>query len=474
MTRAKGRGWLLGAVTVVLLAGPADAAPVRNRADALPNPAGKPVNPPPPGRPVLGLDGNKESPDRLPGDELLTLERLERLALDRNPTLTQVDALVDAAVGRRKQAGLPPNPTLHYHGEEIGIQGTAGQQGARVEQALVTGGKLRKSVAVRDAELDQAKAMRKAQEAAVLLNVRVLYYQALAAQQRVDVRTRLSTVASETQETTRELQNVGLARESEVLQAQVEADRARLALSRAEANRGRVWQQLAAVVGVPELSSPRSLAGSVEELPEPLDPAEALQRLIDNSPQLELAQAGVDRAEALLRRQRAERIPNLNLSLGPSYDFDTHDPIGELDLELPLILFNRNRGNIRAAAAEIQRAQAEVRRVELALRSEFAPAFEQYEIAQRTVEDYRARILPTAARAYELSLEAYRRGAESFDQVLQRQRTLFQAQDEFVDALQQLQESTARIRGFFLEAGLEMVSPVEPAELPEVPVNPFP
>jgi cobalt-zinc-cadmium efflux system outer membrane protein len=196
--------------------------------------------------------------------------------------------------------------------------------------------------------------------------------------------------------------------------------------------------------------------------------------LIDNSPQLELAQAGLDRAEALLRRQRAERVPNLNLSLGPSYDFDTRDVIGELDVELPLLLFNRNQGNIRAAAAEIQRTEAEVRRVELGLRNQFAPAFQQYATAQRVVEDYRATLLPAAARAYELSLDAYRRGAESFDQVLQLQRTLFQAQDEFVDALQQLQEAAARIRGFFLEAGLDMVAPVDPAEFPGVPVNPFP
>lgn len=408
------------------------------------------------------------------GEGPLTLEQLERLALERNPTLTQADAVVDIAVGRRKQAGLPPNPTVHYHAEELGVAGTAGQHGPRLEQTFMTAGKLRKARQVRSEEVEQAKAMRAGQEAGVLVNVRSLYFQALGADERIQLRTRLLTIANETLETTRELHNIGLARETELLQAQVEADRARLALNRAEADRARVWQQLGAVVGVVELSTPRPLGGSLEEVPTPLDPALELQRLIEKSPQIELAEVGVARAEALLRRERAERVPNLNLELGPSYDFETGGVVGEVDVGVTLPLVNRNQGNLRAAAAEIRRAQAEVRRVELSLRSQFGPAFQQYETAQRLVEDYRARVLPAAARAYELSLEAYRRGAESFDQVLQMQRTLFQAQDEYVDALQQLQEAVVRIRGFFLEAGLEIVSPPEPAELPEVPVSDSP
>ena len=35
-----------------------------------------------------------------------------------------------------------------------------------------------------------------------------------------------------------------------------------------------------------------------------------------------------------------------NLLLGPSYAFDTGDPIGEIDVEVPLTLRNRNQGNL--------------------------------------------------------------------------------------------------------------------------------
>jgi cobalt-zinc-cadmium efflux system outer membrane protein len=218
----------------------------------------------------------------------------------------------------------------------------------------------------------------------------------------------------------------------------------------------------------------RFLDGALETLPEPIDPGIALEQLLRESPEVAFAEAAMARAQALVQRQRAERSPNLNVALGPSYDFETEDVIGEVDLEVPLLLFNRNQGALRAARAELLRAEAELRRVELSLRSRFAPAFEEYETSERRVEEYRERVFPAAARAYELALDAYRRGAESFDQVLATQRNLFEVQADLVDADQELHEAVVRIRGFFLEAGLEPVAPPEPAELPETPVNPFP
>lgn len=406
--------------------------------------------------------------------EPLTLEQLERLALERNPTLRQANASVEVARGLRKQAGLYPNPVIHYHGEEIGQDRRAGQHGPRVEQVIITGGKLGAARSVRDREIEQAQAVRRGQEAAIRLNVRVLFYQALAAQERIQVRTRLLSIANETVETSRELHNIGLVKESELLQAQVEANRTRLSLNQATADRLRVWQQLGATVGDLQFSSPRPLAGSLETLPTRLDPGLELERLLEQSPDVAVAQSAVARAEAMLRRQRAERAPNLNLSFGPSYDFSSRRVIWEVDLALPLPLFNRNQGNIQAAKADVERSRAEAERVRLATRSQFGPAFTQYETNLRIVEDYRQSVLPAAARAYELSLEAYRRNAESFDQVLMAQRTFFQTQSDYLDALQEIQEAVAQIGSFFQDAGLGAVTPPDPVSLPENPANPFP
>ena len=55
----------------------------------------------------------------------LTLADLEQMALSNNPTLAQAAAEIRAASARKLQAGLYPNPTVGYQGEQIrgGIQG---------------------------------------------------------------------------------------------------------------------------------------------------------------------------------------------------------------------------------------------------------------------------------------------------------------------------------------------------------------
>src|SRR5437899_11465517 len=76
----------------------------------------------------------------------LSLGELEQMALQGNPTLAQAAAAVDASRGKALQAGLYPNPTIGYVGEQIGIAGTAGElQGGFVQQTIVTAGKLRLS-----------------------------------------------------------------------------------------------------------------------------------------------------------------------------------------------------------------------------------------------------------------------------------------------------------------------------------------
>jgi outer membrane protein TolC len=47
----------------------------------------------------------------------LTLADLERMALERNPTIGQTQADVRAAAGRAQQAGLYPNPTVSAVGD---------------------------------------------------------------------------------------------------------------------------------------------------------------------------------------------------------------------------------------------------------------------------------------------------------------------------------------------------------------------
>ena len=85
------------------------------------------------------------------------LEDLERIALAGNPTLAQVQANVRVAAGQARQAGLYPNPTIGYYGDEIrGGYSGGGKQGGYISQTIVTAGKL--GAARRVAELTAREA----------------------------------------------------------------------------------------------------------------------------------------------------------------------------------------------------------------------------------------------------------------------------------------------------------------------------
>lgn len=399
----------------------------------------------------------------------MTLDELEQVALSSNPTLAQAAAEVRAAAGRKVQAGLYPNPTVGYIGEEMrGGFSRGGQQGFFVGQEIVLGGKLRLSRQVFEQERKQAEVEAEEQRLRVFGNVRFSFIQALAAQQSLELRRKLSSLTQEAVQISRQLFNVGQADQPDVLAAEVEAQQAELAVIDAEQNQQWVWKALAAAVGKPDL--PRTgLEGDLEEITD-LNPQQWLETILGESPAVKIADLGARKAEAVLARARREPIPNLQLRGGLQQKREltefTGRPVGlqgfaEVGIQIPL--FNRNQGNIEVAKADLQRAELEIQRVKLVLRERSAAFFQNYLTSRAAVEKYKKAMIPRARQAYELYLNKYQNMAAAYPQVLIAQRTLFQLEVAYVAALENLGTSSVALKFFLLTDGLE--APSRPGEL---------
>jgi cobalt-zinc-cadmium efflux system outer membrane protein len=407
----------------------------------------------------------------------LTLIELEQMALSNNPTLAQAAAEIRAATGRKLQGGLYPNPTVGYQGEQIrsGNQG-GGEQGFFVSQDIVLGGKLGLNRRVFEQEKKQAEAEAEEQHLRVINGVRMFYYQALAAQEMVDLRRKLSNLAEDAVQTSHQLGNVGQADQPDVLQAEVEGEQAELAVVAAEQNQLRAWRALAAAVGKPEMPLTH-LAGKLEDLPED-NPDQWLQAIIQESPAVKIAELGVLKAEASLARAKREPIPDLQLRGGlqqnRELDASTNRAIGlqgfaEVGVQIPI--FNRNQGNVQASRADAERAQREVQRVQLVLRERAAALMQNYMTSRSTVEKYRNHMIPRARKAYELYLKSYGGMAAAYPQVLISQRTLFQLQTDYIAALENLWGNSIALKGFLLTDGLEAPSRAGGMDLPVRELN---
>ena len=397
----------------------------------------------------------------------ITLEELQQMALQNNPTFAQSAANIQAAEGRKKQSGLYPNPTVGYQGEQIrGGSFHGGEQGFFVQQDIVMGGKLGLNRKIFDQELKQAETEADEQKMRVVTNVRMSYIQALAAQQTLELRQNLCKLADDAVETSHQLANVGQADAPDVLESEVEAQQAQLAITMAEKNQLRVWTALAAVVGNPRLPLMK-LEGKLEDTP-PVNADELVEKIVNESPAVKIAELGVKRADAALAREKREPIPDLQLRGGMQQNGELLSaPNGRsvglqgfADVGVRIPLFNHNQGNIATAKADAERARREVERVKLLLRERAASVVQNYTFSQAAVDRYKNQMIPRAQKAYEMYSKKYQEMAAAYPQVLIAQRTLIQLEVSYVTALESFATSSLSLQSYLLTDGLE--SPAQP------------
>jgi cobalt-zinc-cadmium efflux system outer membrane protein len=399
------------------------------------------------------------------GQKTITLEELQEMAVQNNPTFAQSTANIQAAEGRKKQSGLYPNPTVGYQGEQIrGGSYRGGEQGFFVQQDIVLGGKLGLNRQIFDQELKQAQTESEEQRLRVITNVRMSYIQGLASQQTLELRRSLSKLAEDAVGTSHQLANVGQADAPDVLESEVEAQQAQLAVTMAEQNQYRVWKELAAVVGNPRLPLTR-LEGTLDDTP-PVNADELVEKIANESPAVKIAELGVKRAEAALARAKREPIPDLQLRGGMQQNRELLSEInpspvglqGFADVGVRIPIFNRNQGNIAAAKADAERAASEVERVKLVLRERSASVVQNYTFSQTAVDRYKNQMIPRARKAYEMYAAKYQGMAAAYPQVLIAQRTLMQLEVSYINALETFAMNSLSLQSYLLTDGLEAPS----------------
>ncbi|MEI8373187.1 MAG: TolC family protein [Planctomycetota bacterium] len=426
---------------------PVAAAPVPSGvARALaPEPSGQPLGQPVEQGPIAST--------AQPAASGMTLAELETMAERSNPSLAQAAARVEALRGRCVQVGLYPNPTAGYIGSEIGNEGRAGQQGGFVGQELVTAGKLQLNREVVCQEINQANWAYQSQRMRVLTDVRRSFYEVLVAQQTMELTGQLVQIGEQGIKSTEELLKAKEVARNDVLQAKIEADSARVFLERARNRYIAAWRNLAAVMGARDMP-PRPLIGNIQEGMGQLTWEESLSKLWAQSPQLASTRAGVARAQAALSREYAGRIPNVELQTSVQYDNASGYTFASLQVGAPIPVFNRNQGNIRRAEAELIAARHDVKRTELELQQRLAVAFEQYTNARYQVEKYRKDILPNAQESLKLTTTGYQQGQLSYLSLLTTQRTYFQTNITYLEAIRDLRTAAATIEGNLLSDSL--------------------
>lgn len=389
--------------------------------------------------------------------EPLTLESLEAIACQNNPTLLQARSQVQGELGKAIQAGLWPNPTINYVQEQIGVMNTAGEfVGGTISQRIVTGRKLHLSRAKFLARTQAAEWTALEQQYRVLNDIRIHYYHTQGQYELVGIHQEMLKSAEDSVLTARERFNVGQATRADVHKANIMLQRARLDLLKVENEYHQSFEVLSSLVGVDLPLAPLTtpLNGDLT----PIDYQEAFARLVEQSPQIQGARCKLKSDQITVRREIVEPIPDIVVEGGVGYNAEANQAVGDARISLEVPLYDWNQGTIRQAEADYTRQQGEVRRIEKMLKQELARTYRTYLTALQHAKEYDRVILPEARTAYELQLRSYKDNRIAWDEVLRSQQDYYMLRAEYVRNLIAWRESETMIVGFLLHGGLNAPS----------------
>lgn len=384
--------------------------------------------------------------------EVYTLDTLIGMALSSNPAISQAESAVAQAAGVYCQVGLKPNPSLGYFGQEMGNDGAAGQHGVFASQTIVRGDKLQWNRCVTSHDVSRLKWEAETQRRRVETDVRIRFYRALAAQQRLQRAEEFRKNAAKAVDVAQQRLDAKEGTKPDLLQSQLLVDQIDLSIRQSELEWQAAWAELAATIGQPSLLRGDLVGDFVHG--ELSDLAVLCEEVVAASPQLSAARARIDRARTNLQRQRNQAIPNLNVQLGVGVDTASDDTFANVQLGMPVMIHNRNQGNIAAAQSEYVAACQNLQRLSLRVKRDMAEVYRRYKSASVSIDQYENTMLPRAEESLALVEKARRAGEIDFLRVLTARQTLFDLQQALISAKGQLSQAEAEITGYVLTDAL--------------------
>jgi cobalt-zinc-cadmium efflux system outer membrane protein len=234
-----------------------------------------------------------------------------------------------------------------------------------------------------------------------------------------------------------------------LLQAQIQSESATLLAQQATNRRDAAWRRLASLLGM-ESEPPKALEDTLlQPLPE-VSWHPTLERILAESPELSELQFDVERARWAVERARAGRVPNIDAQAGVAQDYATRDTIANVQIGMPIPVFNRNQGAIAQACGELAAAQAALDQRALALGQRLAAALRDYATARQRVARYSETIIPTARQSLDIINRAYEQGELDYIQVLAIQQTYTETNLSYLQDLEAAWKKWAEIDGLLV------------------------
>lgn len=361
-------------------------------------------------------------------------------ALRRSPDLGAAEAGVAASRGNLTQAGLLPNPALGATAENIAGSGAyrgtrAAETTYELAQRVEVGGQRGARIGVARTEIALAGRDLAATRLDLVRAARQAYAEAIATRRAARITADGVRLAEEVLRIARERVDAGREPLLQQRRAEVSLSTAAIARSRAEREAEVARRALAVLLAASEVE-----LGPSDRWFDDIGPTPSSRMPTDPAANPDFArwQDEIARSNAALALERRRAIPDLTVGAGVRRFSDTNDTAMVLNLSVPLPVFDRNQGNIARAGAELARTQRIAELNQRALGAALTDAGQRLETAWREADSLRRVVVPGAEQAFGFAREGYAAGKFSFLEVLDAQRTLFEARAQLNATLREV------------------------------------
>ncbi len=368
----------------------------------------------------------------------ITLRQALALALLYNPELKAFSWDVRVSEAKRLQASLLPNPELDVEVEEVGGAGPrsdfdAAETKIQLSQLIELGNKRSKRTELASMETELAGWDYEAKRLDVFTEVTKAFNEVLSAQQTLELTQELLQVSEELVHTVTQRVDAGKDSPMEKTKAIVALSNVKIQHQKAIQYLEFTRKQLAAMwTG----KDPRfeNAAGRLDSL-SPIPSIEELADLIEQNPDIARWSLEIDKDKAALELEKAKAVSDITLKGGLQRFNETDDNAIMFGISIPLPISDKNQAGKLRANYELARAREEQRAAYTRVHMKLAKSYQALSSAYTEATELEKNVLQGAEGVFEASKTGYTQGKLDYLNVLDAQRTLFEAKARYIDAL---------------------------------------
>ncbi len=381
-----------------------------------------------------------------PSPRIYELSDIIDLALQRNPTVTGAEAVIEQSRGQRIAAGAYPNPTIWGQTADGVVRDP---DGARLVERMVTltqplewTGK--RSARKREAEAGLAGASAGLEEVKLNLiaEVKIAFYELLQAQQALDLARQNLEIAEGVARIVRARVQSGEAPQFEAIKAQVEVLNANQLVTRAQ-NSVRVNRVVLDTLTAGALGPIYEITGDFEHFPKGMELSDLTARALERHPTLRRLKHLVERAGLTVVKEEQSRVPDINVFGGYSREAGREAFYGGIAVPTPI--WYLRQGEIATALGAKRREEAELLRARNELLRAVNQHFQDAQTTANLIDVFEQGLLKQAQEALRIAEFSFKQGASSLLEVLDAQRVRQQVLAEYVQARFSLSVSLAKL-----------------------------